>query len=99
MKKTGQIDIWYMITKVIDTFPPIYVLAFLGNKAYGQSLRKISQALDLTVADIKLWNKRIERKVRKHIKKEGVNLKSISDTYGMDYIIEVASDEEIPPDE
>lgn len=94
MEKRGQVDIWYLITRTLSMFPPIYILAFIGIKAYGQSLRKTAKALDLTVADIKKWNKKIERKVRKTLKEEGANLKSISDTYGLDYILEISNEEE-----
>ena len=49
----------------------------------------MGQALQVPVAELKLWNKKIERKIRKTLKQSGANLKYISDTHSLEYILEV----------
>ena len=89
MSKSQKIDVWHLIQKTINAFPAVYSLAFLGIYAYSQSYRAMGQSLAIPVSELKLWNKKIERKIRKVLKQNGANLKYVSDTHDINYIFEV----------
>jgi len=71
-------DIWSFIFKVLNKKEPIKVLSFISICAYGNTLKRTSEILQVRVEDIKEWNAYTVVQIKSLMIKNGVNPKNIS---------------------
>ena len=93
-KSKNYIDVWANMRTTLRKYGPIETFILLATRGYGHSIRQISKILELSPIEVKKIIRKLERAIRKDLKKNGANLDRITHLSDGDFIVEVNDSEE-----
>jgi len=93
-KDNESIDIWFLIRKVLKEFTLLERFTFIAVFAHSHSLRTICKITKQSNVEVKSSINKIKMRIRKRLKKEGLNPNRISNIVGSFSIHEVLNNEE-----
>ena len=82
IENSQYIDIWEHISVVLKRKPSVHVLSFVSTYAFGNTMKRTSEMLEIRPSDIKRWNQMIISEIKSLLIKRGIKIKNITNLIG-----------------